>query len=112
MKIEYQLKNFNPSKISNKYGFGDKGKANLFLANNAFRRMEKYVPRDTGALATTVVIEPGKVTYIQPYAHKQYTTNKGKGLRGKYWDKKMIANERDVFTNEFEKYIKMLKGSS
>ncbi len=112
MKIEYQLKNFSPTKIANKYGFGDKGKANLFLANNAFRRMEKYVPRDTGALATTVIIEPGKVTYIQPYAHRQYVSNKGKGLRGKYWDKKMIANERDVFTNEFEKYIKTLKGSS
>lgn len=112
MKVEYQLKNFDPSKIANKYGFGDKGKANLFLANNAFRRMEKYVPRDTGALATTVVIKPGSVTYIQPYAHKQYVSNKGKGLRGKYWDKKMIANERDVFSQEFENYIKTLKRSS
>jgi hypothetical protein len=112
MKVEYQIKNFDPSKIANKYGFGDNGKANLFLANNAFRRMEKYVPRDTGALATTVVIKPGSVTYIQPYAHKQYVSNKGKGLRGKYWDKKMIANERDVFSREFDNYIKTLKRSS
>lgn len=111
MKVDMKLKNFDPKKIANSYGFGEKGKANLFLSNNAFRRMEKYVPRDTGALATTVIIEPGKVSYIQPYAHKQYKANKGKGLRGKYWDKKMIANEREPFTNEFEKYIKMLKGS-
>ena len=112
MKIEYTLKNFSPTRIANQYGFGDKGKANLFLANNAFRRMEKYVPRDTGALATTVIIESGSVTYIQPYAHRQYTQNKGKGLRGKKWDKKMIANERQVLSQEFENYVKMLKRSS
>ena len=112
MKIEYKLTNFSPARISNKYGFGDNGKANLFLANNAFRRMEKYVPRDTGALATTVIIKPGSVTYIQPYAHRQYVSNKGKGLRGKKWDKKMIANEREVLSREFERYIKALKGSS
>ena len=112
MKVNYVLENFNPTKIVQKYGLGDKGKAELFLANNCFRRMEKYVPRDTGALATTVIIEPGKVTYIQPYARKQYYTNKGNGIRGKKWDKKMIANERDVLNREFENYIKKLKGSS
>lgn len=112
MKIEYVLKNFDPVKITEKYGLTEKGKAQLFLANNAFRRMQKYVPFDTGALSTTVIIEPGKVTYIQPYARKQYYTNKGSGLRGKKWDKKMIANERDVFNREFENYIKFLKRSS
>lgn len=112
MKIQYTLEGFDPVKIAHKYGFGDKGKAELFLANNCFKRMEKYVPRDTGALATTVVVEPGSVTYIQPYAHKQYVSNKGDGLRGKYWDKKMIANERDALTKEVERYVKNLKGSS
>lgn len=112
MKIEFVLKDFDPVKITEKYGLTENGKAQLFLANNAFRRMEKYVPRDTGALATTVIVEAGKVTYVQPYARKQYYTNKGKGLRGKQWDKKMIANERDVLTREFENYIKMLKGNS
>ena len=112
MKVEYVLTDFNPVKIASKYGFGDGGKAELFLANNCFRRMEKYVPRDTGALATTVTIRPGSVTYEQPYAHRQYTTNKGNGLRGKYWDKQMIANERAVLARETENYVKMLKGSS
>jgi hypothetical protein len=112
MRIEYTLEGFSPKKITQQYGLTEKGKAELFLANNYFRRMEKYVPRDTGALATTVIVEAGAVTYIQPYAHKQYTTNHGKGLRGKYWDKKMIANERDVLNREFENYIKWLKRSS
>ena len=112
MEIKYELTDFSPAQISRKYGFGNKGKAELFLANNCFRRMTKYVPWDTGALATTVNIKPGSVTYEQPYAHRQYTTNKGNGLRGKYWDKKMIANERDVIARETENYVKMLKGSS
>ena len=41
MKINYVLKNFDPVKITEKYGLTEKGKAQLFLANNAFRRMEK-----------------------------------------------------------------------
>ena len=112
MRIEYELKDFSPTKIANKYGFGDNGKAELFLANDCFRRMEKYVPRDTGALATTVTIRPGSITYEQPYAHRQYVSNKGKNIRGKRWDKKMIANERQVLAREVENYVKMLKGSS
>ena len=112
MRIEYKLVGFSPTKIANQYGFGKNGKAELFLANDCFRRMSKYVPKDTGALMTTVTIRPGSITYEQPYAHKQYTTNKGKGIRGKYWDKKMIANEREVLTREVENYVKTLKGSS
>lgn len=112
MKVEYKIVGFNPVKIANQYGFGNKGKAELFLANNCFKRMSKYVPKDTGALMTTVTIRPGSITYEQPYARRQYRTNKGKGIRGKYWDKKMIANERQVLAREVENYVKMLKGSS
>lgn len=111
MKIEYTLKDFDKNKIISKYGMQDNGSAELFLSNSCFRRMQKYVPFDTGALSTTATIRPKSVTYEMPYAHKQYTTNKGKGIRGKYWDKKMIANERDVLTREVESYVKKLKGS-
>lgn len=112
MEISYTLKDFNSKKIIDKFGMQEGGKTELFLANDCFRRMQKYVPFDTGALSTTATVRPGSVTYEVPYAHKQYTTNKGKGIRGKYWDKKMIANERDVLTREVENYAKMLKGSS
>ena len=112
MEITYTLKDFNSKKIIDKFGMQEGGKTELFLANDCFRRMQKYVPFDTGALSTTATVRPGSVTYEVPYAHKQYTTNKGKGIRGKYWDKKMIANERDVLTREVENYAKRLKGSS
>lgn len=111
MKIEYSLKDFDKGKIIDKFGLQPKGNAELFLANTCFRRMAKYVPKDTGALMTTVTIRPGSVTYEVPYAHKQYTTNKGKGIRGKYWDKKMLNNERNIVANEVGAYIKKLKGS-
>lgn len=112
MEISYSLKDFDGKKIIDKFGMQEGGKTELFLANDCFRRMQKYVPFDTGALSTTATIKAGSVTYEVPYAHKQYTTNKGKGIRGKYWDKKMIANERDVLTREVENYAKRLKGSS
>jgi hypothetical protein len=112
MKISYTLKDFDKKKIIDKYGMQDGGNTQLFLANTCFRRMHKYVPLDTGALASTVTVKPGSVTYEVPYAHKQYTTNKGKGIRGKYWDKKMVANEKGQVAKEVENYAKKLKGSN
>ena len=111
MEIKYSLQDFNDKKIIDKFGMEEGGDADLFLANTCFRRMTKYVPWQTGALATTVTVKPGSVTYEQNYAHKQYTTNKGKGIRGKYWDKKMVNNEKDIIAKEVESYVKKLKGS-
>lgn len=117
MEIKYELKDFNKNHILKAYGvqkanyiIGDS--AELFLSNNCFRRMHKYVPLDTGLLASHATVRPGSVTYEENYAHKQYTTNKGKGIRGKYWDKKMIANERDALTREVERFMKKKKGNS
>ena len=104
--LKYTLKDFNEGKIVNKFNMQDGGSAQLFLANECFRRMTKYVPKDTGMLSTTVTAKPGSVTYEQPYAHRQYTTNKGKGLRGKYWDKKMLSAEKPLLVNDVTKYVK------
>lgn len=111
MKISYTLKDFNKGKIISKYGLEDGGNAHLFFSNSCFRRMQKYVPFKTGALSTTVTVKPTSVTYEVPYAHKQYTTNKGVGIRGRYWDRKMVANEKDQLAKETENYIKKLKGN-
>lgn len=111
MEITYTLKDFDGKKIIDKFGMQKNGNTQLFLANTCFRRMQKYVPFDTGVLSTTVTVKPGSVTYEQPYAHKQYTTNKGKGIRGKYWDKKMVANEKNQVAKEVENYAKKMKGS-
>lgn len=111
LEIKYELKDFDKGQIVDKFGMQEGGNADLFLANTCFRRMTKYVPWKTGALATTTTVKAGSVTYEQPYAHRQYTTNQGKGIRGKYWDKKMINNEKDVIVKEVEAYVKKLKGS-
>ena len=104
--LKYELKDFDKNKIVNKFNMQDGGSAQLFLANECFRRMTKYVPRDTGLLSTTVTVKAGSVTYEQPYAHRQYTTNKGKGLRGKYWDQKMLSAEKQLLVNDVTKYVK------
>ena len=112
MEIKYSLKDFDKNKIIDKYGMQKNGKAQLFLANTCFRRMAKYVPKDTGALMTTATIKPGKVIYEVPYARKQFYTNKGKGIRGKRWDLAVENNEKDQIAKETENYVKWLKRSS
>ena len=107
--LKYELKDFNSNKIVNKFNMQKGGSAQLFLSNECFRRMTKYVPKDTGMLSTTVTVKPGSVTYEQPYAHRQYTTNKGKGLRGKYWDKKMISAEKQLLVRDVQKYVEANK---
>ena len=111
LTLNYTLKDFDKNKIVDKYGMQEKGDTQLFLANTCFRRMQKYVPFETGALSTTVTVKPGSVTYELPYAHKQYTTNKGKGIRGKYWDKKMASAEKELIVKEVEAYAKKMKGN-
>ena len=111
LTLNYDLKDFDKNKIVSKFEMQKGGDTQLFLANTCFRRMQKYVPFQTGALSITATVEPGKVTYELPYAYKQYTTNKGKGIRGKYWDKKMVNNEKELIVKEVEAYAKKMKGS-
>lgn len=111
LSISYTLEDFDEKKIIDKYGMQENGDTQLFLANTCFRRMQKYVPFDSGALSTTATIKPHKVIYEMPYAHKQYTTNKGKGIRGKYWDKKMVSAEKELIIKEVKTYAEKMKGS-
>ena len=111
MKIKYSLEDFDGKKIIDKYGMQKDGKATLFLANTCFRRMAKYVPKDTGALMTTATIKPSKVIYEQPYAKRQFYENKGNGKRGKRWDLAVQNNESQQIAKEVENYVKWLKGS-
>ena len=104
LKLEYQLEDFDKNKIVSKYVDNDNVK--LFMADTCFRRMVKFVPWREGVLATTVSVEPGKVTYEVPYAHKQYTQNKGRGLRGAYWDRRMKSAEGNAVAKEVEAFIK------
>ena len=111
LEIKYSLEDFDGKKIIDKYGMQENGNTRLYLSNTCFKRMQKYVPFKTGALSTTVTVKPGSVTYEQPYAHRQYTTNKGKGIRGKYWDRKMLNAEKSMIVKEVQEYAKKMKGN-
>lgn len=73
MKVDFKLNN-SPEEISARI-FDDKAK--LFLANEARRLMDPYVPADNLVLAQNVrtysVQEGGVIEYNSPYAHYQYT---------------------------------------
>jgi hypothetical protein len=119
LQIKYELKDFDKGQIIDKFGLQPNGNAQLFLANNCFRRMEKYTPRDTGLMATTVTIKPGKIIYdtdYAPYQYRGYTkgvvkhySNNYNGLRGKEWDKRMYNNEKDFVVKEVSDYIKKIE---
>lgn len=110
MQIKYSLEQVDKDKIIKQYGIQKDGNTRLYASNRAFLRMQKYVPFDTGALSLTATIKPGSVTYEQPYAHRQYVNNKGNGIRGKYWDKKMWSAEGNLLTQEVQAYMKKMKG--
>lgn len=100
-----KIKFDSTSKIKERLGIQKGGKAELFLATESAKRMDKYIPYQTGILKDSHDIEPGKVTYYQPYAKKQFYTNKGKGYRGKRWDLKMLSAEKKILIRDVQNYI-------
>lgn len=100
-----KIKLDSTDKIKRRLGIEKYGRVQLFLTTEATRRMDKYVPKDTGILKNSHDIEPGKVTYYQLYAEKQFYTNKGKGYRGKRWDLKMLSAEKKILTRDVQNYI-------
>lgn len=68
------------------------GAAHLFFSSEVARLSDPYVPMDTGTLKNTKQVEPGKITYPQPYAKRQWYEHKGKGLRGPQWCLRMWAD--------------------
>lgn len=121
LTITYELKDFKKGELVDKYGMGENGNLRLFLANTCFRRMHKYTPFDTGTLASTATIEPGKITYEVPYAHYMYVGKTKSGedinyrkakhrLAGKEWDKRMFNAEEELIVQELEAEAKRLGG--
>ena len=59
MAIKVQID--KASKIKKRLGIEKNGKAQLFLATEATKRMDKYVPKDSGVLKDSHDIEPHKI---------------------------------------------------
>ena len=88
-------------KILLKRKLDNNGQAQLFFTNEIARLSELYVPFQGGDLKNKKVVSSNKITYIMPYARKQYFTNAGAGkegtskggLRGKLWVKRCWADK-------------------
>lgn len=60
------------SKIKADLGIDTDGKVQKFFTNECARKMDKYIPRDTGMLSRLKVIGSDYIEYRSPYAHYQY----------------------------------------
>lgn len=111
----------NPtSVIKARLGIDPTGPVQKFFTHTCAIHMDKYVPYDTGTLATTLQEDTNKVVYIQPYAEiMYYGVRNGKDinyhtdiheLAGPFWDKRMWSAERKIVTREVQDYFNKFGG--
>lgn len=106
--IKIKKTNINYAKILKDRGLGSDNKARLFLASEVARLSDPYVPMRDGNLKNNRIIAPDgrTIKYTQRYAKKHYIGQTASGrpfryngapMRGKEWDKRMMADHaKDV----------------
>lgn len=102
--------------ISKKLGIEKNGPVQAFLLNNAYRRMDKYVPRRDGNLRENVMVTNQAIYYMSPYAEYQYNGQRKDGSRkvrnyttpgtGRHWDKRMKSVEMNDLLKEVKNEVK------
>ncbi|MFL8712799.1 minor capsid protein [Clostridioides sp. GD02377] len=105
--------NIDANKIMRARGLEPNGKAQKFFTHEVRRLSDPYVPKQTGTLKNTAREETNKIKYIQPYAKVHYYNNAGRGSegagaggkRGKYWDKRMMADNKDELIGSVARFI-------
>ena len=60
------------SEIKADLGIEPNGKVQKYFTERCYQHMDKYVPKDTGALRETVVKGTDYIKYNVPYANAQY----------------------------------------
>ena len=90
--------------------------ATLFLANEAYRLMDKFVPMETGQLAGNVDLEAkgnkATIRYRSPYAHRLFYGEGFNFSKEKHthatarWDKAMLAVHREALVKAIQAYIR------
>lgn len=135
MKLSVTV-DINTAEILKRRGLGSDNRAQKYLASEVKRLSDPYVPMQSGTLKNTAVVaaDGSSLTYIQPYAHYQYTgkvmgpnyqtkdgewrsgdapkhytgaalTYSGGGLRGPQWDKRMLADKGDELARNLAQYV-------
>lgn len=125
MKLDYEV-NINTAKILKKYGLGGSKEAQRFLAEDVERKCQPYVPMSavSGAhMVNAARVTDDSILYPGPYAHYQYVGEVMAGrapkhytgqdinyhdgpMRGKQWDKRMMADRGKEVEQDFENYLK------
>lgn len=60
------------SEIKTTLGINPKGRVQKYFTQLCYNHMDKYVPKDTGNLASNVELTADSITYKSPYAHYMY----------------------------------------
>ena len=60
------------SEIKADLGIEPNGKVQKYFTERCYQHMDKYVPKETGALRDTVLKRTDYIKYNMPYAHAQY----------------------------------------
>lgn len=100
-------------KIKLKHMINKDGKAQRFFTHKVRRMCDPYVPFEKGPLKKTAEEGDHTITYVQPYAKKNYYENRGNGtqgtalngLRGKLWDKRMWVDRGDEIVESVANYV-------
>lgn len=114
-----------PADILRSRGLGGDNRAQKYLASEVWRLCDPYVPMQQGALKRDAIIasDGSTLTYTQPYAHYQYYGKAmagrapknytgddldyhGAPMRGKQWDKRMLADKSRDLERSMDAYIK------
>lgn len=101
------------SQIKADLGIDVNGKVQKFFTDTCAKHMDKYIPKDTGALRSNIDKTDNSITYESPYAHAQYVgiTNGGEVRNyttpgtGPYWDKRMTSAEMGIVVKEVQRYV-------
>lgn len=88
-------------------------KIQVFIDNTVVRHMDPYVPLRTSMLKKSVILGSvmgsGLLTYIAPYAHKQYYLKSRRytnGLRGSRWFHRMYSARKPQIIREVKNYAR------
>lgn len=104
MAVKIKIQMDPAQKILAKRNLEKGGAVQRFFTHEMRRKMDPYVPFLNGPLKNTAVGHQDSVEYVTPYAKRQYFENKGKGLRGKEWDKRCWADQGDSILDSVAKY--------
>lgn len=125
MKMDVDA-NIDTGKILRKYGLGESKEAQRFLAEDVERKCQSYVPMSAGSgahMVNAARVTDDSIIYPGPYAHYQYVGEVMAGrapkhytgrdidyhdspMRGKQWDKRMMADHGKEVEQDFENYLK------